>query len=152
MGFSRKRTLEWVTMSSCPPPRDLPNPGVKPRSPTLQVDSLPAEPQGKPKNTGVGSLFLLQWIAYSFSTGSSCPRNWTRVSWIAGGFFTNWASREAPACLLHDPTNVGNVLSGSSASSKPSLYIWKFSVHENFQRCLKPHYITECQKIWLINM
>ena len=29
---------------------------------TLQADSLPAEPQGKPKNTGVGSLSLLQWI------------------------------------------------------------------------------------------
>ena len=40
----------------------LPNPGIKPRSPTLQVDSLPAEPQGKPKNTGAGSLSLLQWI------------------------------------------------------------------------------------------
>ena len=38
--------------------RDLPNPGIKPRSPALQVDSLPAEPQGKPKNTGVGSLSL----------------------------------------------------------------------------------------------
>ena len=33
-----------------------------PRSPALQVDSLPAEPQGKPKNTRVGSLGLLQWI------------------------------------------------------------------------------------------
>ena len=31
-------------------------------SPALQVDSLPAEPQGKPKNTGVGSLVLLQGI------------------------------------------------------------------------------------------
>ena len=41
---------------------DLPNPGIKPRSPTLQVDSLPAEPQGKSKNTGVGSPSLLQWI------------------------------------------------------------------------------------------
>ena len=38
------------------------NPGIKPRSPTLQVDSLPAELQGKPKNTGVGSLSLLQRI------------------------------------------------------------------------------------------
>ena len=38
------------------------NPGIKPRSPTLQVDSLPAEPQGKPKNTGKGSLSLLQQI------------------------------------------------------------------------------------------
>ena len=30
-----------------PPPGDLPNSGIEPRSPTLQVDSLPAEPQGK---------------------------------------------------------------------------------------------------------
>ena len=41
---------------------DLPNPGIKPRSPALQADSLPAEPQGKPKNTGVGSLSLFQQI------------------------------------------------------------------------------------------
>ena len=34
----------------------------EPGSPALQVDSLPAEPLGKPKNTGVGSLSLLQWI------------------------------------------------------------------------------------------
>ena len=45
-----------------PSPGDPPNPGIKPRSPTLQVNSLPAEPQGKPKNTGVGSLALLQQI------------------------------------------------------------------------------------------
>ena len=37
-------------------------PEVKPRSPILQVVSLPPEPQGKPKNTGVGSLSLLQRI------------------------------------------------------------------------------------------
>ena len=30
----------------------LPNPGVKPRRPTLKVDSLPAEPQGKPMDAG----------------------------------------------------------------------------------------------------
>ena len=45
-----------------PSPGDLPNPRVEPRSPTLQADFLPAEAQGKPKNTGVGSLSLLQWI------------------------------------------------------------------------------------------
>ena len=45
-----------------PSPGDLPNPGIEPRSPSLQADSLPAEPQGKPKNTGVGSLSLLQQI------------------------------------------------------------------------------------------
>ena len=32
-------------------------------------------------------------------------------------------------CFLYDPTNVGNLLSGSSAFSKSSLYIYKFSVH-----------------------
>ena len=40
--------------------RDLPSPGIEPRSPTLQADSLPSEPPGKPKNTEVGSLSLLQ--------------------------------------------------------------------------------------------
>ena len=44
----------------CPPPGDLPKPGIKPRSPALQVDSLLSEPPGKPKSTGVGSLSLLQ--------------------------------------------------------------------------------------------
>ena len=37
----------------------FPTQGSNPRSPALQVDSLPAEPQGKPKNSGVGSLSLL---------------------------------------------------------------------------------------------
>ena len=53
------RILEWAAI---PSPRDLPNPGIKPQSPTLQVDYLPAEAPGKPKNTGVGSLSLLQQI------------------------------------------------------------------------------------------
>ena len=38
-----------------------------------------------------GSPRILKWVAYPFSSGSSWPRNWTRVPWIAGGFFTNWA-------------------------------------------------------------
>ena len=47
---------------SLPPPGDLPNPGIEPRSPALQADSLLSEPPGKPKNTGVGSFSLLQGI------------------------------------------------------------------------------------------
>ena len=48
-----------------PSSRDLPNPGIEPRSPTLQMDSLPSEPPENPMNTGVGSLLFLQGI---FST------------------------------------------------------------------------------------
>ena len=40
----------------------FPTQGSNCRSPALQADSLPAEPQGKPKNTGVGSPSLLQWV------------------------------------------------------------------------------------------
>ena len=58
-GLLQARILEWVAF---PFSRDLPNPGIKPRSPAFQVESLPAEPQGKPKNTRVGSLCLLQRI------------------------------------------------------------------------------------------
>ena len=45
-----------------PSPGDLPNPGIKPRSPASQVDSLPSEPPAKPKKNGVGSLSLLRGI------------------------------------------------------------------------------------------
>ena len=57
----QSRILEWVVF---PSPGDLPNPGIKPRPPALRA-YLPAEPRGKPKNTGVGSLSLLQWIFWT---------------------------------------------------------------------------------------
>ena len=41
-----------------------------------------------------GSPRILEWAAYPFSRGSSQHRNWTRVSYIAGGLFTRWAIRE----------------------------------------------------------
>ena len=59
MEFSRPEYLSGKPFRS---PGDLPNLGIEPRSSALQVDSLPAESQEKPKNTGVGSLSLLQWI------------------------------------------------------------------------------------------
>ena len=59
VGILQARVLEWVAMPSS---RDLPNPGVESRSPALQADSLPSGPPRKPKNTGLGSLSLLQGI------------------------------------------------------------------------------------------
>ena len=57
--FSRQ---EYWSELRCPTLGDLSNPGIKPRSAALQADSLLSEPPRKPKNTGVGSLFLLQGI------------------------------------------------------------------------------------------
>ena len=128
-GILQARILEWI---ACPFSRGSSQPlekipevllydplilerrlGVKTwaLSPALQVYSLPAELQGKLKNTGMGSLSLLQgifptqgsnpglphcrwilyqlshrgsprileWVAYPFSSGSSQPRNRTRI-------------------------------------------------------------------------
>ena len=59
MIFSRP---EYWSGEPFPSPGYLPDPGIEPRSLVLQVDSLPAEPPGKPKNTRVGSLSFLQQI------------------------------------------------------------------------------------------
>ena len=69
-GILQPRILEWVAF---PSPGDLPNLAIKPRCPALQVDSLSAEPQGKPKNTGVCSLPLLQWIFLTQESNQGLP-------------------------------------------------------------------------------
>ena len=46
-----------------------------------------------------GRWIKLEWVAYPFSRESSWPKNRTGVSCTAGGFFTNWAIREAPQIL-----------------------------------------------------
>ena len=66
---------------------NLPNPGIEHSSPTLQADCQLSH-KGSPR--------ILEQIAYPFSSRPSWPRNQTRVSCIAGGFFMNWATREAP--------------------------------------------------------
>ena len=44
---------------------------------------------------GILHARILEWVAYPFSSGSSKPRNWTEISSIGGGYFTNWALRES---------------------------------------------------------
>ena len=55
MRFSRQE--HWSGLP-CPPPGNLPHSGIKPRSPALQVDSLPAEPPGKPFSLLTSNLFV----------------------------------------------------------------------------------------------
>ena len=45
---------------------------------------------------GIFQARILEWVAISFSRGSSWPRDWSRIACIAGGFFTVWATRETP--------------------------------------------------------
>ena len=48
------------------------------------------------------------------------------------------------SCFFYDPTNLSNLISGSSAFSKSSLYTWKFSVHVLLKASLKnfEHYFA----------
>ena len=80
---------------------NLSNLGIEPRSPALQADSLPAEPPGKAKNTGVSSLSLLQWI---FLTQES-NRGLLHCRWI----LYQLSCQESPICLyLLLTEDVGN--------------------------------------------
>ena len=59
MGFSRQ---EYWNGLPCPPPGDLPNPGIEPRSPALLANSLPPEPSGKLSQTPVADSNHWDWI------------------------------------------------------------------------------------------
>ena len=72
MGFSRQ---EYWSGLPFPSPEDPPNPGIKPRSPTLLVDALTSKPPGKPTPSHKGNPRILEWVAYTFSSGSSWPRS-----------------------------------------------------------------------------
>ena len=104
MGFSRE---EYQSGLPSPPLSSWSNPCLL-CLPALAGGYLPPVPPGKPRDQSQvshiavgffishkGSPRILEWIAYPFSSGSSQPRSRTRVSCIAGRFFTNWAIREA---------------------------------------------------------
>ena len=74
------RILEWLPF---PPPGDLPNPGIKPSSPALQVDSLPTEPPGKPS---VPSQLTFSTVFASFTRW----RIATVLRWAYSLFCVGW--------------------------------------------------------------
>ena len=73
LGFSRQ---EYWSGLPCPPLGDLPNPGIKPTSPALQADSLPAEPPEKPTQDPVGAATP----KVSHSTQGTSHLLWTKGS------------------------------------------------------------------------
>ena len=74
MGFSRQ---EYCSGLPCPPPGDLPHPGIQPRSPALQADSLPPELPGKPR----------EGVPLELSVPSSALR---RQRWAAITVLPSW--------------------------------------------------------------
>ena len=104
MEFSRQECWSGLPF---PSPGDLPDPGIKSGSPTLQADTLLSEPSGNPKKVkvtqscqtccdpmdytvhGILQARILEWVAFPFSRGSSQPRDQTQVSCTAGVFFTS---------------------------------------------------------------
>ena len=57
MGFPRQ---DYWSVLPFPSQGDCPNPGIKPRSPALQADSLPTEPSGKP------NICMMKYILYNY--------------------------------------------------------------------------------------
>ena len=118
MGFSRQEYWNGYPLLS---PGELPHPEIEPRSPALQVDSLPSEPPGKPKewfcsqphgriahqaplswnspdkNTGMGShsLSLFEYVENKiFSWQSSLVVQWLRICLpMQGREFDPWSGK-----------------------------------------------------------
>ena len=88
-GILQARILEWVAFPFYK--GIFPTQGLNPGLPHCRQILYQLSHKGSPG--------ILEWVAYSFSRGSSQPRNWSGVTHIAGGFFTNWAIREARPCI-----------------------------------------------------
>ena len=108
------------------------NPGIEPRSPTLQADSLPAEPQGKPKNTGVGSISLLQGIFQTQESNRAAFAKKKETSVYLSG-----SSLSAGLCLCTPKDTYADVLAKADKAlyhvkqrGKSSYYFYTPSLNE----------------------
>ena len=93
MGFSRQECWSGLPF---PSPGDLPDPGIKPGSPTLQADTLPSEPPGKPAmwetwfNSWVGKI---PWRREQLTTPVFWPGESRGQKSLAG--YSPWGHKES---------------------------------------------------------
>jgi len=88
MGFSRQ---EYWSGLLCPPPEDLPNSGIKLRSPILQTGSLPSDPPGKPIYMKLNHFAIhLKLVNHCESTILQFKRNLLNASYPLSFFITHW--------------------------------------------------------------
>ena len=109
-GFSRQ---EYWSELACPPPGDLPNPGIEHRSPALQAYCLPAELPGKPKvkakmfhffiwkvkvkSPSHVQLFETPWIL-AHGIFQTRVLEWVAISFSRGIFLTQGSNLSLPHC------------------------------------------------------
>ena len=91
-----------------------------------------------------GNPWILEWVAYPFSSGSSWPRNRTGVSCIAGGFFTNWAIRKTHIACLKKKKK-------TSVSLKQKCQIWSI-FGTKFYSCNEVLWCTFCILISVLKL
>ena len=128
--WTTREAQEYWSGQPIPSPGDLPNPGIKLGSPTLHMDSLPTEPPGKPKNTGVGNLSLLHGI---FPT-----QDQIRVSCIAGSL-----AKES-ACNAGD---LGSIPGLGRSPGEGKGYPLQYYGLENSMDCIV-HGVAKSQTWW----
>ena len=91
MGILQARILEWVACALLQGifPTQGSNPGL------LQWRQILYHLSHQ------GSSWILEWVVYPFFRAPSRPRNWTRISCIAGKFLTSWVTREAISTYIY---------------------------------------------------
>ena len=95
-GILQARILEWVPF---PSPGDLPNPGIEPRSPTLQVDSLPSEPPRKPTVRLCCVLCLVTQLCPTLCDPMDCSPPGSLVHGILQARILEWLPLPSPGDL-----------------------------------------------------
>ena len=162
MGILEARTLEWVAMPSF---RRTSQPRGQFRSPALQTDSLPSKPPGKPKNTGAGSLSLLQQnfptqesnqgllhcrqilrqLSYQGSspeaatTEPTCHNYWSPHA--QGSVLLNKRSHHNGQHAHHSPSllKLEKSLCGNKDPAQPKIINTQISKTSNSKRYMQPH-------------
>ena len=93
----------------------------------------------------------IEWVAFLFSRGSSQSRDQTQVSWIAGGFFTSWAAREALlVCWMHIKLTWCDCSNATfSMKSFPEGYYYQ-ELFAPITHCASPYHKTQLHFIVII--
>ena len=133
-GILQARMLEWVAV---PFSRGSSQPGIEPRSPALQVDSLPAEPPGKPKLLTRNSSPTFPWVSSALTWSRSWLLQWLLLSsaslaFLSAGSAVLFYSFETLLSLgLRHHSLLDLFLLGQPLLLNP--FCWFFLIFKNFK-------------------